>query len=157
MSEQNPFAVSEHSNASRQSALTDPGVHPAFRELIQLLIETRPWVRFIGIMTMIAAVLMVIGGLVATLGGFAGGRMGGVGFAGLIYLVMSMLYIYPALCLMRFASSITEAELSGQMANVNEAILHQKKFWRFCGIVAVLVLIFYALSLVGVMLVAFTR
>lgn len=146
MSDHNPFAVSEHAGSGQNPGMNDPHMHPAFRELIQLLVETRPWVRFLSILMIIGAVFMLIGGAISTL--VLGGIGGRLGFLGVFYLIFSLLYIYPAVCLMRYASAISEAESNGQMVTVNEAVMHQKKFWRFCGIVAAVILTFYILILV---------
>jgi len=149
MSEENPFAVSEFSGAYDPAAASDPNMNPEYRDLIRLLVETRPWVRFIGIMTLIGAAFMVLGGLGMLLGSAAGQAGGRFLFIGVLYLVMAVLYIYPAVCLMKYASSITNAETSRQLGNVNEAILHQKKFWRFCGILMAVIVAVYALGIIG--------
>ncbi|MCP4508304.1 MAG: hypothetical protein GY826_18175 [Fuerstiella sp.] len=72
-------------------------------------------------------------------------------------LPFASLYIYPSMCLMKYASSITEASASGQMVHVNEAIRQQKKFWRFCGILATIVLAIYALIAIVAVLGLFAR
>ncbi len=117
------------------------------RELIALLTQTRPWVRLIGVMLLIGAVLMLIAGFFILLGGIAGGR-GAVPIGpvlGGVYMLMSFFYIYPGLCLNRYASAIRDAETSGDMRHVVEAILQQKKFWRFCGIITAILLLIYLL------------
>lgn len=148
MSEHNPFAVGDYAGNSNSNAADDPSLHPQFRELIQLLIQTRPWVRLIAILLFIGSALMGIGGLFMMAGGALGGGAGRGGFMaglGFVYVLFSAFYVYPGICLIRYASSITDAETTGQMSRVVEAILHQKKFWRFCGIVAVLIIVVYAL------------
>jgi hypothetical protein len=151
MSEQNPFAVSEHTSGGHY-ADADPHLDPSFRQLIQLLTETRPWVRLIGVLMLIGAALMLIGGGFLLLAMVTGGGAGSVGMMGAIYLPFAFLYIYPAVCLMKYASSITEASVTGRMVHVNEAILQQKKFWRFCGIVAAIILGIYAVMLIVLVL-----
>ena len=148
MSERNPYAVSEFSNTGDTAADNDPNQHPQMRELISLLSQTRPWVRFIGVLTMIAAVLVVIVGIfmvigmAATGGGPRAPQLGRFGVV-FVYLIMSALYVYPALCLNRYAAAIGKAETTADMANVVEAVLQQKKFWKFCGIMMALVLVIY--------------
>ena len=67
---------------------------------------------------------------------------------------MALFYIYPGLCLNRAASAIKEAESSADMQYVVEAILQQKKFWRFCGIITAVILIIYAVIFVVGIIVA---
>ncbi|MDG1895087.1 MAG: hypothetical protein P8J37_09275 [Fuerstiella sp.] len=57
---------------------------------------------------------------------------------------------------MKYASSITEAAASGQMVHVNDAILQQKKFWRFCGILTSIILGIYAVIFIVAILAALT-
>ncbi|HIF00754.1 MAG TPA: hypothetical protein EYQ63_28065 [Fuerstia sp.] len=144
MSGQNPFAVGEHAGGGFD-AQEDPHLDPSFRHLIQLLTETRPWVRLIGILMLIGAGFMLIAAAFMLFAAASGAGAGQFGIMGAIYVPFAFLYIYPSMCLMKYASSITEASATGRMVDVNEAILQQKKFWRFCGIVAVIILAIYAL------------
>ncbi len=149
MSEHNPFAVSDHVQGGGFSG--ESGSHD-LRHTIQLLTETRPWGRLIGILLMIGAVLMVLFAgaifVMSIVGGIGGDAIGPIeGIIGLVYGGMAFLYVYPALCLLRYGSAITQAESSGQIASVNEAILQQKKFWKFVGVVTVIVFGLYILMI----------
>ncbi|MDG1895086.1 MAG: hypothetical protein P8J37_09270 [Fuerstiella sp.] len=89
MSDQNPFAVGEHASGGHY-ADADPNQDPALRQLIQLLTETRSWVRLFGI-------LMLIGGAFMLLAVAMGGGAARMGVMGVIYLPFAFLYIYPAM------------------------------------------------------------
>ncbi|MCP4175252.1 MAG: hypothetical protein GY758_31265 [Fuerstiella sp.] len=151
MSEQNPFAVSQHASGGH-SAGGDPNLDPSLSQLIQLLTETRPWVRLVGILMLIGASLMLIGGAFILLAAAMGGGAAQVSIMGAIYLPFAFLYIYPAMCLMKYASAISDASATGQMVHVNEAILQQKKFWRFIGILISIVLGIYVLIIAAAVL-----
>lgn len=143
MSDQNPYATNPYAanpfaDGEPLAAGADPSQHPLMQELIVLLSQTRPWVRLFGILTAIGAVLMVIGG-----GVMIGAGDPGMAVVGAVYMAMAGLYIYPAMCLSRYASRIKTTELTGEMASVVDAIREQKKFWRFSGIVATVILIIY--------------
>lgn len=140
----NPFAVGDY--ASSGGALNDANQSGSMRILIDVLVQTRPWVRLIGFLTLLGAVLMILVG-VAIMAGAVGQQAGLQGFGsvvGVLYIVLSVLYLYPGLCLIRYASAISEADSSGQMSQVVEALTQQKKFWKFCGIFAAIILGFYA-------------
>ncbi|MEZ6122913.1 MAG: hypothetical protein R3C49_07015 [Planctomycetaceae bacterium] len=148
MSEHNPFATGDYATGGA-SFDDDPNQHPQLRELIRLLVETRPWVRLFGILTIIGAVFMMLGS-VFMIGVGAAGRNAGpaeTGLLGVLYLLFGLLYLYPGLCLNRYASAITEAEASRQLSSINAAVLQQKKFWRFVGIIAAIFLTIYAIIL----------
>lgn len=150
---ENPFAVGDYAGGSVSGDFSgDPNQHPLMKELITLLSQTRPWVRLIGIMVLIGAVFMLIAGAGILVFGFAAGQPGMGPFIGGMYILMSVFYIYPGLCLNRYASAIKEAESSADMQHVVEGILQQKKFWRFCGIITAVVLVIYLLIfIVGIL------
>ena len=142
----NPFAVGGYAGVGDSGS--DPNQHPLMRELITLLSQTRPWVRLIGVLVLIGAAFMLLGGVAMFLQPANGPFLGG------LYILMSVFYIYPGLCLNRYASAIKEAETSADMQHVVEAFLQQKKFWRFCGIMTAIVLVIYLLIFVFVIIAA---
>lgn len=144
----NPFAVGGYAGVGVGDSGSDPNQHPLMRELITLLSQTRPWVRLIGVLVLIGAAFMLLGGVAMFLQPANGPFLGG------LYILMSVFYIYPGLCLNRYASAIKEAETSADMQHVVEAILQQKKFWRFCGIMTAIVLVIYLLIFVFVIIAA---
>jgi hypothetical protein len=106
--------------------------------------QTRPWVRFMSIVTFAAAGLMVlvgIGLLVASLAGglsngdaaFPAGAIGGGLFA-IFYVAMALLYVAPGLFLSRYATAIRLLRTQGEGLHLEDALKHQKSFWRFVGI-----------------------
>ncbi len=114
---------------------------------VQLLVQTRPWVRLFGILGFIAIGFMVLGALfalVASLSTRAGAAVGVVG--SLVYLVMAGLYVPPVLFLNRYASRITDLERSGAHQDLEAALAAQKGFWKFMGI---LTLVGFVLGLLG--------
>jgi len=146
--------VGDYAGGASGSFDSDPNQHPLMRELITLLAQTRPWGRLVGIMLLIGAVLMLLVGVAMLLFGFAAGQPGMGPVVGAVYILMALFYIYPGLCLNRAASAIKEAESSADMQYVVEAILQQKKFWRFCGIITAVILIIYAVIFVVGIIVA---
>lgn len=142
MSNVNPFAVTTEMGLS---GVVDPNQDPAMRNVIDLLRQTRPWVRFLGIVAMVVAGLMVLGGMFLLVTTVMVGQQGTtwLGIMGAVYMLMALLYIYPALCLLRYAASITAAERSGHLVHVAVALEKQKSFWRFAGILTAVILIIY--------------
>ncbi len=110
-----------------------------------MLRQTKPWVRFISVLMFIGAAFVVIAGIGILI---SGGRMVGVqgGFGPLIggiYFVMAILYIVPGIFLWKYADGIRnflEEKSAGALTTALEA---QKSFWRFVGIVALVILIIY--------------
>lgn len=137
--------------------------------IVAKLTQTQPWIRFIAILMLIGTVIMVIAGIVMMLIGIlqlgqvaapvpgpgpSGATLLGMGIA---YLVLSLIYLFPALFLLRTASSIRGlAPDAGEQA-VAETLEHQRRFWKFVGITAIVMLVLYLLLFVGVFLFAFLK
>jgi hypothetical protein len=135
--------------ASQSSSAVSAGV-------IQQLAGTKPWVRFISVLTFIGAGLMLILGLVMMLMGsvianasknpmFTGG-MGVV--VAVIYIVMAA-YIYPGVKLWKYANYIGLLMSSGGVADLEMALSQQRSFWKFVGIILLVFVSLYALIFVG--------
>ncbi len=117
--------------------------------MVDALEATRPWVRFLSILGFVCAGLMVLVALgMAGFGGYqmvTGNGQGGflVGM-GALYLLMSILYIFPSRYLYRYASAIADAaDAPSKSAAVERALREQKSFWKFAGIMALVMLVLY--------------
>jgi hypothetical protein len=128
----------------------------------QYLDETRPWVRFIAILTIVMAGFMLLGGLClfafTVLGGLAAGDRFGIGARGgaigggllaLVYVVMALVYLAPGTYLFRYASAIARLRATRSGGALEDALKHQKSFWRFVGILTV---ISFVLALVAIVM-----
>jgi hypothetical protein len=113
----------------------------------QYLNQTRPWVRFMSIVIFVMSGLMVLMGLVMLLigifGGLAASNTGGLGPLGsaigmgmmaLLYLALACVYIAPGVYLSRYANAIQHLKANGTAGALEDALKHQKSFWRFVGI-----------------------
>lgn len=107
----------------------------------QYLDQTRPWVRFMSVVTFVSAGLMVLTGLVMLLisvfGGLAAGNreeLGALGSAvgggllALFYVALACVYIAPGLYLSRYAKAIKRLKVDSTAAGLEEALKHQKSF-----------------------------
>ncbi len=116
-------------------------------ESARLLDATRPWVRLIGIVLFVTAGIMILAGLAV---GVAGGALGQVASLslGLVYVLMSALYIMPGLYLVRYAARIREFVTQGQRAAQLESALEtQRAFWKFVGVLTVIGIV---VSIIGI-------
>jgi Family of unknown function (DUF5362) len=121
--------------------------------VLEHLKNTKPWVRLLSILGFIGAVLMLILGVVVIAGGsLVQGLTGDTGFPvaalGVIYLAAAFLYIAPSMYLWRYGKAIGVLLDSPRVRNLEEALGHQKSFWRFAGICAAVILVLYAVIFV---------
>lgn len=137
---------------------------PADRStIIAKLTQTQPWLRFVGIMMMIGAVLMILGGTACTLLGAltlaevipsAQGAGGAVLLGiGILYLVLSVIYFFPARLLLNSARAIRTLANAPEGAAVIEALEAQRRFWKFIGIFIIGILAFYLLAIVAAIII----
>lgn len=105
--------------------------------------STRPWVLFLGILGLVGAGLMLLGGFgVIIYGAFAGG--GPFVGMGVIYFIFSLLYIAPSIMLIQYANKIRTFTAAPSAGNLKDALTAQKSFWKFVGVMALIVLVIYA-------------
>lgn len=139
------------------SATAATGMGTVTPGMIEALRTTRPWVRFLSILGFVGAAFILLGGiLVMVLGTFSGaaasdplgaGMMVGLG---VIYMIGALLYIVAALHLSRYASAITRAVRHPvDVVSMEAALTHQKSFWKFTGIVAIVTMLLYIPGIVA--------
>jgi hypothetical protein len=120
--------------------------------MVHQLDRTRPWVRFIGVLIIIGCVLLVLMAvMVMIMGSFFGTQDLGPAFGILIgglYLLMAVLYFFPALYLLRYGAALKQMRGGTNIRAVEEALGHQASFWRYIGILAAVIMAIYGIALV---------
>lgn len=117
-------------------------------DLLAPLLSTKPWVRLCSVMGFIFAVLTIF----AAIGMFAMGNsipgmpMGG-GVLGVIYLLLGLLYFMPSFYLHKYASAIALADSTNSSTDIALALGYQKSFWKFAGIVTLIMLVLMVLGI----------
>ena len=116
----------------RPASPPPPAISPL---MLQHLRATKPWVRLMSILGFIYSGLMVLLAFVSLIAGILGGREGILlALVGFLYFAVAMLYIYPSICLFRYADSIARVLQGGGPGALESALGHQKSFWKFVGI-----------------------
>jgi Family of unknown function (DUF5362) len=131
--------------------------------VINQLKRTKPWVRFIGVMMWIAIGFMMLASVLMILGGSAmgaamekanpampAGFMAGIGA---LYVLIAFLYIYPTIKIWKYGTSIGKLTQSGSNADLENALDQQRAFWKFVGIMMIIMIVVYIVAFV-VMIVA---
>jgi hypothetical protein len=68
---------------------------------------------------------------------------------GAMYLLMAVFYVYPAIKLWSYGSRIGKLKSSLSVADLNASLHEQRRFWKFTGIVVIIMMIIYLLFVVG--------
>jgi hypothetical protein len=126
------------------------------------LSQTGPWVRFLSIMLFVGAAFMILAGISMVLMGLVGldsstspfgsGSMpSGMAFLlGPVYVVIALLlYTVPGIFLFRYASAIKALKLTPSAPALEDALRNQKTFWRYLGIMAIVMLAIFVLAVMA--------
>jgi len=141
----------------------DPGTGPVLTPEAQTYLrESGKWANFLGILGFILCGLIVICALfagamiaattsrMAPINGPAGvfASLGG-GFIAVFYLIIALVYFFFSLYLYQFGSKIKKGIMFGDTDQVTIALGKLKSFFKFWGILTIIVLCLYALIIVG--------
>ena len=122
-------------------------------EMLAALKSTRPWVMFLSILGFICLAFMVLGSLMFIVVGSAVTQQAklpaffGPGF-GMLELLLALIYFFPFLYLLRYGIAIGNIPGYGQAA-MERALQQQKSFWKFMGILMIILLVLYAVIFIG--------
>lgn len=129
--------------------------------------EAAKWAYFLSILGYIGIGLIVLAAIFAgTLFGFIGNMMPleqmgmfssafGI-FITVVYLLIAALYFFPIYYLNRFASNLRAAFRDNDSETLAKSFEYLKSHYKFIGILAVIMLCFYALIFAGVIIAAIT-
>lgn len=125
--------------------------------VIEQLRGTKGWVKFLGVLCFISAALILLGSIVfigiGAMGaasmteatGFSSGLI--VGF-GVLYALMSVLYIYPGIKLWKYGSGIDRLIQDRSNATLEMVLNEQRAFWKYAGVVIIISIILYIVAIV---------
>ncbi len=144
----NPYS-SPSANLFGSSSQTMAEAVPA--EAITQLQGTKPWVRFMSVLMWIGlafmllaaggmAILAMMGGEATKAAGLNAPMMAGLAVG---YGLFAFLYIYPAVKMWQYASSISRLMASRSAEDLVKALGHQRAFWKFVGILMILIILLY--------------
>jgi len=124
---------------------------------INYLSEDARWSRFLSIIGFIYCGFMVLFGLffgsvmskMLPLTGDSGMSSMGGGFFGVFIIIMSLVMFFPSLYLWNFSSKIRKAFNNNDQPLLTESLKNLKSFFKFYGILLIIVLSFYVLALIA--------
>ncbi len=124
------------------------------------LAESAKWARFLAILGFIMCGMLVLVGLF--MGSFLAGRMSSMNIGGstmfsggiftFVYILIALLYFFPCLYLFHFGSKMRTALRNNDQEILLESFKNLKSCFKFYGILAIIVLGFYAIALIAAIL-----
>jgi len=142
----NPYASPQADLQNVRPGASFQAVVPS--EVVETLRQTKPWARLLAVLGFIGIGLMVLAS-VAMLAFESSMRIGlprgfGVGMM-VLYLFMAGIQLPAVLFLNRYASRIGDLLGSHAPSDLREALVAQKSFWRYIGILTLVVMCIYVL------------
>jgi hypothetical protein len=67
---------------------------------------------------------------------------------GLGYLVFAVLYVFPGWFLIKYSSAIGRLVNSGQSSDMENALQQQRKFWKFVGVLFIVIMVMFVLGMI---------
>lgn len=128
---------------------------------ISVLAGTKPWVRFLSVMFWLGVGLMLLVaagmGVMGAIGGpveEAVNKSGAFGGAPLIiiaviYGALAFLYVYPAVKLWAYGTRIGALRTSMSVADLDAALNEQRRFWKYAGILVIVMICAYVVVIIG--------
>ena len=121
------------------------------------LLSISKWVKFLSIVGIIMAALLILlgfammglGGSLSSMDGFEelGGAIGGL--MGIIYIIIAAIYVYPVIKMLNYANKMKKAVMANRQDYYEDALDNFKSGVTFIGILTIIALAFYALGIVG--------
>ncbi len=115
----------------------------------EFLLYTSKWANFLAILSFVGIGLMVLGGLIITVfaAGFSNVQNSEVpmGFLGIIYVMLAILYLFPTLYLYNFSKNMRKALANSNQQNLDLGFENLKSFFKFVGIFTIITISLYIL------------
>lgn len=154
----NPFDPPEE--ATDAAGAPDPFRQADVRltpQMLGYLQEMRPWQLGLGVLSLVVAALLILGGLAVAAVGVVAGELDALPLA-LIYPVGGLVYAIPGWYLLRSAHALGRArsDAEDRLFLLEESLRNQRSLWRFLGIASLLgagVLLVLGAALCGVALI----
>ena len=113
---------------------------------------TRPWTRLISILGFVAVAIMILAGIGLLLNRKffpMSEDTPPLMLIGTINFAVSILYLIPSVWLYKYSSAISRFLKGGGAIELGNALIYQKSFWKFVGILTLISLVIAALGLLA--------
>lgn len=140
--------LNENNNENSGAMISIP------QESIHFFKETGKWTKLLAILGFVFIGFMVLaaftmGTIMTAFGGEESFPFQGVLFGG-VYLVMALIYYFPVMYLYKFSTNIKQAFITMDAASFNAAIGNLKSHYKYIGIFTLIIMVFYAMVLIGI-------
>ncbi len=139
--------MENQSNIERENSIVLSNV------AISFIYEASKWAKFLAILGFIFVGLIAIGGLLSGIAfSFASSQFSMFPFPPIlfsfVYLLLAILYFFPALYLYNFSTQSQKAIVSTNGNTMDDALKNLKSHFKFIGIMAIIVIALYIIGFI---------
>jgi len=124
--------------------------------IVNSLRATRPWTRLLSILGFIAVAFTILAGIGMIVGrNFipVSGKVPPPELLGIIYILTSVFYLVPSIWLSKYSSAISFFLKESDAIQLARAIAYQKSFWKFVGIMVLVLIAMIVLGIIAAILI----
>lgn len=122
----------------------------------EILGATVKWSKFLAVLCLVYCGFLLLGAIsMCMMGGFVGERFTSaadlkplsMALFGVIYIVLAVVYFFPAIYLYRFSERLPQALADNNIDEVNTALDYHRKYYKYIGIFVIITIAVYMISL----------
>jgi hypothetical protein len=146
-------------NTSDQNQQPEPVLLTITEDVRSFIYETSKWTKFLSIVGFVFTGFMVlvslsVGAILSSMNSLVGAQNNpyaamGSGFLTVFLLITAAIYFYPSFILFKFSTAAKQAVLYGDQGSLSLAMGKMKSFFKFWGILLIVLLAFYALAILS--------
>ena len=117
---------------------------------------TRPWTRLLSILGFVVAAILIVSGIAMMLGrNFLPNSTDTPApmLTGAINIAVSIFYLIPSIWLYKYSSAISRFLEGGGATELGNALVYQKSFWKYIGIIVLISMIVAILGILAAVLI----
>lgn len=147
-----------YEDTSDHNQQPEPVLLTITEDIRSFIYESSKWTKFLSIVGFVFTGLMImlslsVGAIMSSMNNMVGAQNNpyaamGTGFLTVFLLITAGIYFYPSFILFKFSSSAKQAVLYGDQESLSTAMGKLKSFFKFWGILLIVILGFYALAIV---------
>jgi hypothetical protein len=147
-----------YEDTSDQHQQPEPVLLTITEDIRSFIYESSKWTKFLSIVGFVFTGLMVmlslsVGAIMSSMNSMVGAQNNpyaamGTGFLTVFLLITAAIYFYPSFILFNFSAAAKQAVLYGDQESLSTAMGKLKSFFKFWGILLIVILGFYALAIV---------
>lgn len=126
-------------------------------QAVSLMATTAKWTKFLALLGFIMTGFLILAGIVVA--AFSGAYLSHLektglltylssGSIGIIYIVIAVIFVLPVISLNNFSNGTTRALRTGSAERLTFALRNLKRFFKFLGILVIVILVIYFLIIV---------